>query len=192
MKSLTMNPGKLALSALAIVAISTSTAALGAQFHAIDTMTRPELQVMAERAQEAANLELFGNCGAVVKTKITHRREGELWRNSVKQMLWNSYTDSVSATDVPVNNARETLKAFDATIDDLLSYDFPRDVEHILEAEEHALKMKRALFAAKSEMGDSVAFTGSLEGAFSLSLRWFAIVDLDNQEMLMFGDGYCE
>jgi hypothetical protein len=180
--------------ALTITTLATLVAptAMGAQFHKIERMSHPELQALAEHARKAVRDELFGNCGAVLKTKVTYRREGEPWLNSVKQMIWSSYTDSVVGTEITPRTARAALQTFDQFMADLKEMHPNRELEDELDAEEKALKMKRSLLNSVDDMVQWSAFSGSLEGAFSLGLIWFAVVDEDNQEMLMFGDGYCE
>lgn len=181
---------KLPCAAIIGVLFFSASQAQAARFHKIETMTRPEFETLARIAQSAVNDEVFGNCGTVVKTKVTYKSSREPWRNSVKQMLWGEYVEGISAVEIQPKTQAAALEAIGQFADTGRESGFADD--DIIAFEERELTLKKATRDALAAAPDWLGFTGTIEGAFSMGLNWVAFIDTEHQEMLMFGDGYCE
>ena len=153
-----------------------------ARFERIDSLANSNLQKLKQYGDQIAADEVFGVCGMVSAAHVKSKKSTEKWENTIKQILWGQYTDSMDVVSVGTSS-----RAVADAVTTMTGDDFDGD----LDKEEAALKLKRLVTEAVQN-GNTLLFKGGLEGAFSTSIGFLTIVNLETMEVLAIGDGYCE
>lgn len=164
-------------------------AALATQFHSIDTHVDFNLKRARAMAESAAASNIYGTCGSVLSVKIDEKSPNTKWEKVVKEVLSGPYINRVSARHVKRTGPDHTY----------VEQDIVRTIQHLgsgtddIDDSNAALTEEVRHFLVESTEGrEGELMVGSLDGEFSLRRQFIAIIDHNADEILIFGDGYCE
>lgn len=122
----------------------------------------------------------YGNCGTSGSVVITERTEGEPRENTIKQVMWGRFTKSMSVD--------KSSKRGNYIEDAVAVLGGERQDED--DSRNHAI-LKNMLKNAVEESSNYL-YTGGIEGEFDAAIGFIAIWDTANNEIVWFGNGYCE
>lgn len=168
---------------ISVFSLFLATTAFAAKYENIPTrkISDVEIRKLAGFAKNKVVTDgQYGNCGTLGSVSITERADGEPRENTIKQVLWGRYTNSISVTRSNkrgnfIEKAVEVLGGERQDEDDEKAHNaLKRLLENALENENHLL------------------YTGGIDGHFSTTLGFIAIWDQANDEIVWFGNGYCE
>jgi len=165
-----------------------TTPSFAAKYQTVQTLTDANLEKVRVLADAAVRSEILGNCGMVRSVEIISKKPSEQWINTLKQISYGSTTDSVDfAEDDIVDEVGAVEEAVEQAIGHVRA---GRELD--ADAEKKVNKLKAAIEKFLEWNGNARLFTGGLEGEFSSSIAMVGLVDIDHNEILVFGDGYCE
>ena len=93
---------------LTIIALALAIPTFAAKYENIDKMSSQRLERLHQHANKTVGKEeLFGTCNVVITVKITEKKKREKWENTLKQILWGNYIESVSAGELEASEKND-------------------------------------------------------------------------------------
>jgi len=140
---------------------------------------------LARAAKRWKSLTRSASDTASAAVQILSKKESEPWEQTVKQVLWDEYTNDISAESTPKDAAN-----IRALVEDLLEASSWFQDEEAREQVRRELPqlLSRALRANRH----TLLFTGGIGGEFDGAYMHITVVDLKNQQVVSIYGGYSE
>ena len=135
------------------------------------------LQTLAKKV--VAEDGQFGDCGFTDVIKILKRRNRELRVNTIKQVLHTPTIGEVTAFQLRTTH-QNLIKAVDGIGGEQQDQEDENARKALVKELEQTLK------------GEVLLYSGFLGGAHSTELHYLAVWDKKTDEIVAFGNGYCE
>jgi hypothetical protein len=174
-----------------LLCLSTLSApAMAAKFERSSTPPKGVLSLPHQALVNACDLsEINLDCN-VITYKITEKKSSEAWTRTVQQLIYATgapYVEDVSASAVP-KNGRAITKALEEVLEATGFYDKVEDTEANAFWDEFGETLQNQILDESSV----IAVEGGIDGAFSLSHAYLALIDRKSGEVVIISGGYSE